>query len=76
MTPDQLTAPDLSRMEWNDLVAIAADVEVLTHLEAAIGRDLPDHAPWLAHWIDMAPALIATVAAHDAFDRTGTGEPH
>lgn len=67
VTSDQLTDPDLSRMEWNDMVAIAADIEVLAALEAAIGRDLPDHAPWLATWIDFAPALIATVSAGAAF---------
>jgi hypothetical protein len=66
-TPDQLTNPDLSRLDWPDLVAIAADIEVLCALEAAIGRDLPEHAPWLANWIDFAPALIATVSAGAAF---------
>jgi hypothetical protein len=53
----QRTAPDIDALDLHDLHALNDDIGVLAQLEAAIGRDLSDHAPWLAIWIDAAPAL-------------------
>lgn len=54
---DQRTAPDIDALDLHNLHAMNTDIAVLAQLETAIGRDLSDNAPWLANWIDAAPAL-------------------